>query len=513
MSKVRSKAKTDREKVVVFEREVASLKHQLEWFQRQLFGRKSEKRRIEDIPEQPLLDGFVLDTPEPSEPATETVTYSRRKRRGDDCVNDSGLRFDDSVPVQVIELPAPELSGPDADQYEVISEKVTYRLAQPPSSYVILKYVRPVLKHRVSEKLTSPPAPPGLWDNSMADVSVVAGLLVEKFVYHQPLYRQHQRMGRDGIVLARETLANWVHRAIRLLEPIYAAQLQHILLSKTLCIDETPIKAGRNKAGSMSMGWYWPVYGEDDEVAFTFSASRGHQHLVDILAGFSGTMLTDGYSAYSAYVRRCNDIEHAQCWTHARREFVRAEKAEPDAVNQAYDLIGALYNVEADIRNHKLSAEHKRQYRQTHATSAVDAFFAWCKQQCQRMDLVPSDPLSKALKYAMRREPALRVYLNNPDVAIDTNHLERTLRVIPMGRKSWLFCWTEVGAKLVGIVQSLLTTCRLHGINPSTYLIDVLQRVSEHPAERVEQLTPRLWKGLFADNPLRSDLNRTLRCQ
>jgi transposase len=103
----------------------------------------------------------------------------------------------------------------------------------------------------------------------------------------------------------------------------------------------------------------------------------------------------------------------------------------------------------------------------------------------------------------------LRGYLENPTVAIDTNPLERTLRVIPMGRKSWLFCWTE----LVGIVQSLLTTCRLHGVNPSTYLIDVLQRVSEHPAARVEELTPRLWKGLFADNPLRSDIDQAVACQ
>jgi transposase len=243
-------------------------------------------------------------------------------------------------------------------------------------------------------------------------------------------------------------------------------------------------------------------------VAFTFSPSRGHQHLIDTLPNLTGTLLSDGYSAYSAYVNRCDDIEHAQCWVHARREFVRAEKAEPEAVAEAYDLIGALYEVEKHIREHDLRGEAKRAYRQNHARPAVDAFFTWCETQVQRMDLAPSDPFSKALKYARKRHKALRVYLDNPDVAIDTNHLERTLRVIPMGRKSWLFCWTEVGAQLVGIVQSLLTTCRLHGINPSVYLTDVLQRVSEHPASRVEELTPRLWKGLFADNPMRSDLDR-----
>ena len=513
MSKALSKAKTRRQTVTDLEREVASLKHQLEWFQRQLFGRKSEKRQAEDIPEQPLLNGFDVDAPEPQETPTETVSYTRRKRRGDDCVNDSGLRFDASVPVQVIQQSAPELSGPDADEYEVISEKVTYRLAQRTSAYVVLKYVRPVLKHRTSAKLSSTPAPPALWDNDIADVSVVAGLLVDKFVYHLPLYRQHQRMGRDGITLSRETLTNWVHRAIPLLEPVYRAQLRHILQSKVLCIDETPVKAGRNKSGSMSIGWYWPIYGQDDEVAFTFSPSRGHQHLVDTLQGFSGTLLSDGYSAYTAYVRRCNDVEHAQCWVHLRREFVRAEKAEPQAVNQAYDLIGALYRIESDIKQHALTGESKQAYRQSHSTPAVDAFFAWCKEQSHRMDLAPSEPLSKALKYAMKREHALRVFLHNSDVAIDTNHLERTLRVIPMGRKAWLFCWTEIGAKRVGIIQSLLTTCRIHGINPSTYLIDVLQRVSTHPNERIEELTPRLWKNLYGDDPLRSDLDSITTCQ
>src|ERR1700693_5650708 len=100
----------------------------------------------------------------------------------------------------------------------------------------------------------------------------------------------------------------------------------------------------------------------------------------------------------------------------------------------------------------------------------------------------------------------LEVYLSDPDVPIDTNHLERALRAIPMGRKNWLFTWTELGAKHVGVVQSLLVTCRLHDINPYDYFVHVLQRVGQHPASRVHELTPRQWKTSFASNPLRSDL-------
>jgi hypothetical protein len=100
------------------------------------------------------------------------------------------------------------------------------------------------------------------------------------------------------------------------------------------------------------------------------------------------------------------------------------------------------------------------------------------------------------------------VFLEDPAVPLDTNHLERALRPIPMGRKAWLFCWTELGAEHVGIIQSLISTCKLHDINPYTYLTDVLLRVSNHPASQVAELTPRLWKAKFADNPLRSDLHR-----
>ena len=172
---------------------------------------------------------------------------------------------------------------------------------------------------------------------------------------------------------------------------------------------------------------------------------------------------------------------------------------------QAFDLIGALYLVEAHIRDKKMNLA---QALACHAKPAVDAFFAWCEAQCQRMDLVPSDPLSKALKYARSREAHLCLYLPDPELMLDTNHLERTLRVISMGRKSWLFCWTEVGAQRVGIIQSLLTTCRLHGIDPHIHLTDVLQRVAQHPDNRVEERTPRVWKTMFADNPLRSDIYR-----
>ena len=141
----------------------------------------------------------------------------------------------------------------------------------------------------------------------------------------------------------------------------------------------------------------------------------------------------------------------------------------------------------------------------------VEGFFEWLKTTLETRILLPSNPFTEAAGYALDREKQLRVFLEYPDVPIDTNHLEREIRPIALGRKNWLFCWTEIGAKYVGIFQSLLVTCRLQGVDPYTYLVDVLQRVESHPASDVAALTPRLWKERFAADPLRSAIDRPVK--
>ena len=489
--------------------QVQSLKTQLDWFKRQLFGTKSEKRLILDPAIQAdLLAALAEKLAQTPAPATEEIRYTRRKpkQRSEDCVSDKGLRFDKTVPVEIIEVPAPELSGPDADQYTVIDEKVTRRLAQRPGSYVVLEYRQPVLKHGPSQTLKSTAAPRAVFEGAMADVSLLAGMLIDKFAYHLPLYRQHQRLRDAGIHLSRTTLTYYVQRTIELLRPVYDAQLRHVLTSRVLAMDETPHKAGRKGKGKLNSVWYWPIYGEDDEVCFTYSASRGRQHVDTLLKNFAGTLLTDGYAAYERFAANRAEVTHAQCWAHTRRTFERAEQAEPQAVAEALALIGALYRIESDIRKQELEGQAKLEYRSRYSLPVVDSFFGWVHEHRQRLDLLSSDPFAKALVYAAEREASLKIFLGDPDVPIDTNHLERALRVIPMGRRNWLFNWTEVGAQHVGVIQSLLVTCRLHGVDPYAYLVDVLQRVSLHPARDVEELTPRRWKALFANNPLKSDL-------
>ena len=506
---------TAADRVVELERQNAQLSadlaaatQQLEWFKRQLFGRKSEKRLDVDPGIQcNLLSALGVANPSPpKETPKETVTYQRRKKMRDGAVNDSGLRFSDDVPREIIRVTDPEIEAIPEERRQLIGHKVSYRLAQRPGSYVIIEYTRPVYKLLEDQTILTTPAPVNVLDKTVVDVSFLAGMLIDKFCYHLPLYRQHQRLLQSGIQVSRSSLTTWTGRSIDLLRPIVDVQSWHQLQGRVLAMDETPIKAGRQKKGKMRQAYFWPIYGDADEMVFHYAPSRAHSHVERFLGDFQGTLLSDGYEAYAAYARQKEGVTLAQCWSHCRRGFEKAQESEPKATEEALALIGALYRHEEIIRERQLAGEHKLAYRTQHSEPVVKAFWGWCDDQCHRPDLLPSTPLAKAVNYARTRVTGLQVFLADPEVPIDTNHLERGLRVIPTGRKNWLFCWTEIGADRIAVIQSLLVTCKLQGVDPYVYLVDVLQRISEHPASEVIDLTPRVWKTKFAHNPMKSDL-------
>jgi transposase len=498
---------------LALEHEVVALRRQVAWFQRQIFGRKSERRLPEPEGVQGTLGESFAAVPEAAPPNSKSRIAAHERehkaKRPPEGADESTLFFDDTkVPVEVIAVPNPEAAGLTPDDYEIIGEKVSHRLAQRPGSYVVLKYVRPVIKRRDTQALSCPPAPAGVIDGSRADVSFIAGMMVDKFAFHLPLYRQHLRLRDAGINVSRAWLTQLMQSAVALLEPIHVAQLDSIRASRVKAMDETPIKAGAAGPGKMKAAYFWPVYGALDEICFLYYPSRSHRHVQEAL-GLSppeGAVLqSDGYEAYAQYAKKTG-LTHAQCWAHSRRKIHEAKDIEPAHAEQALEWIGALYAVEAQIRDEGLTGQAKRARRQQQARPVVERLFKWIDKQFEAQGFLPSSPFLAALAYIRERRAGLSVYLDDADVAIDTNHLERALRVIAMGRKNWLFTWTELGAKHVGIVQSLLVTCRLHGIDPYDYVVDVLQRIGQHPASQVHQLTPRLWKQLYAANPLRSDL-------
>ena len=488
---------------------VDELQRHLAWLERQIFGEKSERRIELDTSHQLTLGEGVIALPEPVPSESTEISvpaHTRRKRRSEGDVLPEGLRFDDSVPMTIIELVDDSLEGIDPADLIRVDEKRTFRLAQRPAAYEIVCYVRGVFKHRKTAEFFCAPAPDGVLERSCADVSLLAGMLVDKLLYHLPLHRQHQRMGDAGITVSRGSLTHWTQRAIDLLTPIHEAQLASILAGRTLTMDETPIKAGRKGPGKMNRGYFWPVYGDQHEVAFLFAPTRARSMIDRTLAGFEGVLLTDGYDPYERFAEQTDRIVHAQCWSHTRRKFLEAESADPERVKIALDHIGLLYEQEAWIREHGLTGKERIAARAERCRPLVSEFFEWLDHMVNEQLLLPSNPFLGAAAYARSRRKALEVFLDYPDVPLDTNHIERQIRPIAVGRKNWLFCWTELGAKQLGVAQGLLQTCRLHGVDPYTWLVDVLQRVASHPASHVDELTPRRWNEHFGAKPLRSDV-------
>ena len=380
-------------------------------------------------------------------------------------------------------------------------------MASRPASYLILHYRRFVVKQKQSQQLETAPAPACVFEKSYADVSFLAMVLIDKFQYHLPLYRQHQRLKNSGIFLSRSLLSNWVLRIALLLEPIVDVQKKSILQSKVLSIDETPIKAGVNKKKhKMKTAWFWPMMGDQNEIVFTLCTGDRRAHLKGLLSGFQGTLLSDGNETYRRYAQSVEDIDQGQCWVHTRRYFEKSTDDTPDLADKALEHIATLYKFEARIKEANLFGEDKKAYRQQYNKPVVDQFFVWAKTTLLNYTESPSDPIVTALKYTLNREDELKLHLSNPDLPMDTNDLERNLRPIPMGRKNWIFCWSEVGAHAVATIQSLICTCKLHDVDTYAYLVDVLQRIDRHPAKDIETLTPRLWKEHHRKERLKSDL-------
>src|ERR1035437_5118887 len=369
------------------EREIVNLRRQVAWFQRQIFGQKSEKRLPEPEGVQGTLGVSFDAVPDalPPNKKTRVAGHEREsKPKPTDGADESTLFFDDKkVPVEVIDVPNPETAGLTTEDYEVIGEKVSHRLAQRPGSYVILKYVRPVIKRRDTQILSCPPAPAGVINGSRADVSFVAGMMIDKCAYHQPLYRQHQRLRDAGISVSRPWLTQLMQKAVVQLEPVFDAQQASVRTSRVKAMDEAAIKAGRAGPGKMKAAYFWPVYGELDEICSVYYPSRKAVHVQEALGlkpPDGAVLITDGYCVYEQYAKKTG-LTHAQCWAHSRREVYEAQDIEPDRGKQALEMTGALYAVEARIREQELTGEAKRKMRMAEAKPVADRFFDWIDKQ------------------------------------------------------------------------------------------------------------------------------------
>ena len=240
-----------------------------------------------------------------------------------------GCASDGNAPVIDITVTPPEIEGLAEDGYEVISERVHCRVAALDWRHVVIRYRHLKVKIRETGALVGAPARESVFKNSCADVSFVAGLLIDKFHVAPPAATVSTKMlAAAGITVSRGSLSQWANRAVALLKPVHDAQWRSVLESAVMQMDETPIRAGRHpgKPGSMKKGYFWPVLGDRGEVVFPFATSRRHEHAAEFLGEYSGTLVSDGYGAYEAYVAaRGGAVTHQGCWIYvAARHMLRS---------------------------------------------------------------------------------------------------------------------------------------------------------------------------------------------
>ena len=500
-------------KAAKLQRSLQSRDDYIAWLVKQVIGPTSERRSWESLePEAQLwLEGMALEIPEsPPSPKTTVKEHERERRKNPTDVSKTGrIKHGPNATIIDVDVKNPEVEDIPEDQLELVETKTTQKVVRVSSPFMIVNVHSKTYRRKDDFEDIVPPEVPEVFENSIYDVSFLAGLPVDKYQFHLPIYRQHQTIKNSDIFLDRGHLIRVLHRVAELLEPIYEALFSSVLSSKILTADETPTPAGRNKKkGKMDKGYFWAFFGDQKEIYYLFSPSRSRAVLDDTLASFQGHLVCDGYSAYESFVNETEGTELVQCWSHTRREFIKAEKRDEERVKWVLRQIQLMYDIEEKVRGKPSNKILKARERETEPL--VTELFNFLKKTIAEETFVPSDPFLKAANYALNREEPLKAFLENPDLPLDTNHLERELRPQAVGRKNWMFHVTKEGARHAAIFYSLIRSCILVGVNPTVYLTDVLQRIATLPASKTELLTPRLWKEHFAFAPMRSPFHEVL---
>jgi transposase len=469
---------------------------------RRLYGRRSEKF---ENPDQRIFE-FVklgeeaakeLEAEEAEQAAQkvqaeedEEVVVRRKKHRGR-----NPLPKDLPVREERIEPTAEEKICPCGCGLPMvqIGEKVTDELEYEPAQCYVRRIRRPVFacaKHH--EHVAVAPLPPRPIDRGRPGPGLLAHLAVSKYGDHLPLYRLEQIFARSGLDLSRKTTCQWLGEVAGLLEPIVDAQAQWLLARGYLQADETPVQVmDPTLPGKTRKGYLW-VYGIPwAEVVFDFRSSRARAGPTRFLAKFKGHLQTDGYAGYDEIVR-LRSIVRLACWAHARRAFYKAKPHHPKDCLLILGLIQKLYLIEREAKAAGLDPAAKVALRRKEALPILELLKGLI--QAAAATVLPQSLLGKATQYAIGHWTELTRYVDVGELEIDNNSIENAIRAVAIGRKNWLFLGSPDGGGLrAEVFYSLIGTCKRLGINPFEYLRDVIDRVSSHPASRVQELLPRFW--------------------
>lgn len=463
--------------------EIERLKMMIAKLRRTQFGRSSEQ--LDAMIDQLQLSLEELEVSQAevtsvTEPAPRTV--SRRKP------------LPEHLPREIhVHQPDPQCSGCGGTLRQ-LGEDVSEVLEYVPARFKVIRHVRPKLVCRCCEQIAQVSAPSRPIARGLAGPGLLAHVLVSKFVDHLPLYRQSEIYAREGVDLERSTLADWVGQSSQLLRPLINAFKSHVMSGHKVHADDTPIGALAPGTGKTKTARLW-TYVRDDRPAgyatpaavwFAYSPDRKGQHPRAHLKDFSGILQADGYAGF-AQLYSSGSVQEAACWAHARRKFydVYKDQSSPLAA-EVLQRIAVLYAIEREVRGQP--PDQRKAARQSRASPLLEQLHAWLNQTLTQVS--KKSALGGAILYALNRWQALVRYCDDGRIEIDNNAAERALRAVALGRKNYLFVGSDAGGERAAAIYSLVGSAKLNELNPQAYLTHVLERIADHPINRVEELLP-----------------------
>lgn len=485
---------------------IEKLKGQLAALRRARFGASSEKlERIADQLELSLEEieaSRAQDQDEASGADVEAVPGAAAVTKR---AKPSRQPLPDHLPRHEVRH-APPCACPDCGgtRFLKAGEDVTEVLDYVPASFRVVRHVRPRLTCRDCDASVQADRPSLPIERGKPGPGLLAHVLVAKYADHLPLYRQSGIYGREGVDLPRSTLADWVGRSAVILEPLVDAVRRHVMSGDRLHGDDTPVPVLEPGKGRTKQGRLWAYvrdgrgWGSTDPpaVAYRYSQDRKGDHPREHLAAFSGVLHADGYAGFAELYRAPATVEggdarsrivEAACWAHARRKFFDLTGSGPAPVAvEALRRIGELYEIERSVRGR--SADERLQARQAWAVPKVAALRAWLERELARQSA--KSLTAGAIRYALSRWAALCRYLDDGRIEIDNNAAERAIRPVTLGRKNWLFAGSDDGGERAADILTLIETAKLNGVDPEAWLRDVLARIHDHPARRIDELLP-----------------------
>ncbi|HEY4063628.1 MAG TPA: IS66 family transposase [Puia sp.] len=376
-----------------------------------------------------------------------------------------------------------------------IGREITEELEYEPGRLYVNRYIRPKYVSPDNRTILVAPLPERPLPKAIAGPGLLAQIIIDKYIDHLPLHRQQQRFSREKINIPYSTLTDWVGNTCGLITPLYEALRKEVLASVYLHADETPVKVlDKDKKGETHRGYFWVYHNSlQDIVLFDYQPGRGREGPLELLKDFRGHLQTDGYAAYNIFDTQ-KDVTLLHCMAHARRKFVEA--GANDQVRAAYVLeqIQQLYTIERKAADEQLSEAETLELRQQKAIPILESLGRWMQQAY--IEVLPKSAIGVALANSIQRWPRLMIYATDGKLNIDNNPVENCIRPVAIGRKNYLFAGSHEAAQRSAMLYSLLGTCKLHDINPFSWLKNVLEIIPSHPINKIQQLLPYNWKHM-----------------